>query len=92
MRNKILESLAKLLAENKQSIIEANKLDIADCPTDDAVIFDRLKVDDAKVEKMIASVKSVIAAPDPVGKIISSHTREQTVCESKTAQFRSARF
>ena len=76
MRINILKSLAKLLAENKQNIIEANKSDIADCPTDDAVIFDRLKVDEAKVEKMIASVKSVIAAPDPVGKIISSHTRE----------------
>jgi glutamate-5-semialdehyde dehydrogenase len=76
MRNQILESLAKLLAENKQSIIEANKLDIAACPTDDLVIFDRLKVDNAKVDKMIASVKSVIEAPDPVGKIISSHTRE----------------
>ncbi len=76
MINNILESLAKLLAENKQNIIKANKLDIADCLTDDAVIFDRLKVDEAKVEKMIASVKSVIAAPDPVGKIISSQTRE----------------
>ncbi len=75
MRNNILESLAKLLAENKQSIIEANKSDIIACPADDAVIFDRLKVDDAKVEKMIASVKSVIAGNDPVGKIISSHTR-----------------
>ncbi|MEO8074183.1 MAG: glutamate-5-semialdehyde dehydrogenase [Acidobacteriota bacterium] len=75
-RNNVLESLAKLLAENRQSIIEANKSDISTCPTDDLVIFDRLKVDDAKVEKMIASVKSVIAAPDPVGKIISSHTRK----------------
>ncbi len=72
IRNDILESLAKLLAENKQSIIEANKADIAACPTDDLVIFDRLKVDDAKVDKMIASVENVIAAPDPVGKIIAA--------------------
>lgn len=76
IRNQILESLAKLLAENKQSIIEANKLDVAACPTDDEVIFDRLKVDESKVNKMIASVKSVINASDPVGKKISSHTRK----------------
>lgn len=76
MRNNILESLAKLLAENKYGIFEANKSDVAACPTDDAVIFDRLKVDDAKIEKMIASVKSVIAGCDPVGKVISSHTRQ----------------
>ena len=76
LRNDILESLAKLLADNRQAIIEANELDIADCPTDDAVIFDRLKVDHTKVDKMIASVKSVIDAPNPVGRKISTHIRK----------------
>ncbi|MGB7208689.1 MAG: glutamate-5-semialdehyde dehydrogenase [Pyrinomonadaceae bacterium] len=76
LRNDILNSLARLLAENKSAIVAANKLDVAACPPDDAVILDRLKVNEAKVESMIASVESVIASPDPVGKIISSHTRE----------------
>ncbi|HEX3102190.1 MAG TPA: aldehyde dehydrogenase family protein, partial [Pyrinomonadaceae bacterium] len=74
-RNNILESLARLLAENAAAIVEANRLDVAACPPDDAVILDRLKVDDPKVDKMIASVRSVIDASDPVGKVISSHTR-----------------
>ncbi len=88
LKNNVLGSLAKLLAENKQSIMEANKVDIAACPTDDLVIFDRLKVDDAKVEKMIASVKSVITANDPVGKIISSDTRENGLkIENRTVPF-----
>ncbi len=76
LKNNVLESLAKILAANKESIIEANKADIADCPTDDEVILDRLKVDAAKVEKMIASVNSVLAANDPVGKILYEKTRE----------------
>ena len=75
-RNAILESLARLLQEHKAAIIAANQLDVDDCPPDDAVILDRLKVDDAKVDAMIASVQSVIAANDPVGRVISSHTRE----------------
>ncbi len=75
-KNDILRSLARLIAEHKCEIISANKLDIAACPKDDLVIFDRLKVDETKIEKMIASVESVIAANDPVGKIISSQTRE----------------
>ncbi len=88
LRNSILESLAKLLAENKQAIIEANKLDIAACPTNDLVIYDRLKVNGAKVEKMIASVQSVIAAPDPVGKIISSTVRPNGLrIENRTVPF-----
>jgi glutamate-5-semialdehyde dehydrogenase len=76
IRNGVLNSLARILAENKSGIVAANKLDVAICPPDDAVIIDRLKVDEGKVDRMIASVRSVIAASDPVGKIISSHTRE----------------
>ena len=68
--------MARLLAENKSGIVAANKLDVAACPSDNLVILDRLKVNEAKVESMIASVRRVIDAPDPVGKVISSHTRE----------------
>ncbi|MEP6923402.1 MAG: glutamate-5-semialdehyde dehydrogenase, partial [Pyrinomonadaceae bacterium] len=75
-KNNILGSLAQLLAENKPEIIDANKLDIKACPTNDLVIFDRLKIDEAKIDKMIASVRSVIDAADLVGKLISSHVRE----------------
>ena len=86
--NAILKSLAKLLGDHKQDIIVANTIDIAACPTDDAVIFDRLKVDETKVDKMIASVKSVIAAKNPVGKIISSHTRQNGLkIENRTVPF-----
>ena len=74
-KNDILTSLARLLAENKSGVIGANARDLTACPPDDAVILDRLKADGAKVEKMIASVRSVIELPDPEGKVISSHTR-----------------
>ena len=73
--NEILNSLARLLAENKSAIVEANGRDLAVCPAADPVIFDRLKVDEEKVEKMISSVKSVIDLDDPAGTVISSHTR-----------------
>ncbi len=75
LRNSILGSLARLLAENKSGVVEANTLDVAACPPDDAVILDRLKVDDAKVDKMIAAVRSVIDARDLVGQAISAQTR-----------------
>ena len=87
-KNDTLNSLAQLLGERKDEIIAANKLDIAVCPNDDPVIFDRLKVDESKVEKMIASVKNVIAANDPVGKIISTQTRENGLrIENRTVPF-----
>ncbi|MEQ1643161.1 MAG: glutamate-5-semialdehyde dehydrogenase [Pyrinomonadaceae bacterium] len=75
-RNTILTSLARLLQEHKTAIIAANQLDVDDCPPGDAVILDRLKVDETKVDAIIASVRNVIAANDPVGRVISSYTRE----------------
>jgi gamma-glutamyl phosphate reductase len=42
LKNNILAVLARLLAENKQSIIEDNELDVAACDNKDAVILDRL--------------------------------------------------
>ena len=75
-RNNILESLARLLDENRSGIVEANRLDVAACPPDDAVILDRLKVNEAKVDSMISSVRNVIAAHDPVGQVISANTKQ----------------
>ncbi|MDQ2746122.1 MAG: glutamate-5-semialdehyde dehydrogenase [Acidobacteriota bacterium] len=87
-KNNVLKSLTKQLRAKRKSIIEANKLDIDDCSGADAVILDRLKVDETKVDKMIASVEKVLAAPDPVGEIIFSTVRENGLkIENKTAPF-----
>jgi glutamate-5-semialdehyde dehydrogenase len=86
--NHVLESLARLLAENKGQIIEANQLDLNSCPKDDPVIYDRLKVDDSKVEKMSGSIRKVIEAPTPVGKMLSQQTRENGLrIENRTVPF-----
>lgn len=86
--NKILTALIRLLAENKEQIIEANKLDLKNCPKDDLVIYDRLKVDDAKVEKMIDSVKKVLHQKSPIGKLLYWNTREDGLrIENRTVPF-----
>jgi glutamate-5-semialdehyde dehydrogenase len=86
--NKILTALIRLLAENKEQIIEANKLDLKSCPQDDLVIFDRLKVDDAKVEKMIDSVKKVLHQKSLIGKLLYWNTREDGLrIENRTVPF-----
>lgn len=87
-KNNILQTLARLLGKNRQNIISANRLDVENCPKDDEVIFDRLKVDEIKVEKMILSVENVINSPEPVGRIISAHTRENGLrIENRTVPF-----
>ncbi len=49
LRNNVLRSLAKLIADQREEILAANRLDVAVCATNDEVILDRLKVDAAKI-------------------------------------------
>lgn len=72
----ILRTLASLLDSERAAILAANAADLAACLPEDAVIIDRLKVNDAKIDAMIRSVESVAAQADPEGVVISSHVRE----------------
>ena len=76
IRKSILASLARLLDERRSSILDANRIDIVACPAGDDVILDRLKVSGPKIDAMIASVLGVMDSDDPVGRVISSHIRE----------------
>ena len=69
----ILNNLAALIDENREEILAANRADIAECPPDDAVILDRLKVDDAKIDAMIRSVKSVATQADQRRNLAQVH-------------------
>ncbi len=73
--NTVLESLARLLFENRAAIVRANAVDVTACSADDVVIYDRLKVDDKKVDGMIASVEKVGDLQSVVGSVISTYTR-----------------
>jgi len=70
-KNQVLESMIRLLGERKSELISANKKDLEAFKRDDQALYDRLVVDDAKVDDMIRAVKEVLAQDDPVGKEIS---------------------
>lgn len=72
-KDKVLADLALLIAEHKDQIIEKNQLDLAAAKDLDATLYDRLKVDDDKVQAMIGSIQDVIKIADPIGKIISEY-------------------
>lgn len=75
-KEQVLGRLAALIDSERAAILSANAADLAACPPDDAVIIDRLKVNDTKIDAMIRSVENVAAQSDPEGFVISSHTRE----------------
>jgi len=63
-----------ILDENRDELLQANKKDLDAFNRDDQALYDRLVVDQKKVDQMIQAVKEVRLQDDPVNKEIS--TRE----------------
>lgn len=66
-RNAVLLNMAMLLEQEREAIIEINKTDLEGYKGEDISMFDRLKVDDSKVDEMIISVTHLASQVDPVG-------------------------
>ncbi len=87
-RNNILTKMATLIAENRQAILEANKIDLETYNGGDIAMFDRLKVDDAKIDGMILSLEQLVSDVDPLGKELYNFTHENRIkIVNKTAPF-----
>ncbi|MCL7753382.1 glutamate-5-semialdehyde dehydrogenase [Polaribacter sp. Z022] len=66
-RNAVLLTMATLLEDEREAIININKKDLEAYTGDDISMFDRLKVNDAKVNEMIAAATHLASQEDPVG-------------------------
>jgi len=66
-KNAVLSSMAIQLEAHRAEILEANAQDIHQFAGSDQALFDRLKVDDGKVDGMIQAVQIVLEKPDPIG-------------------------
>ncbi len=76
-KEKALFSMAESLILAKAEILKANTLDIAaarDSVSD--VMIDRLTLTDARILDMAEGIKKVATLSDPIGKVISSSTRD----------------
>ncbi|TVZ54920.1 glutamate-5-semialdehyde dehydrogenase [Lutibacter sp. Hel_I_33_5] len=66
-KNNVLLTMAALLDQERASIININKKDLEAYKGGDISMFDRLKVNDAKVDEMIAAAIHLASQEDPVG-------------------------
>ena len=75
--NQALQTVASLLLQDKAAIIEANQKDLAAANKKNmaASFIDRLMMDDARLEGLAASVRSIAALPDPVHQILETTKR-----------------
>ncbi|MEN8185645.1 MAG: glutamate-5-semialdehyde dehydrogenase [Bacteroidota bacterium] len=87
-RNDVLKSMAKLVEQEKQTILDANKIDVETFAENDKAMYDRLIVNNAKIDGMIESLEQLASQEDPVGKEIFNFTHENGLkITNKTASF-----
>ncbi len=87
-KNNVLKSMIRILDERREEIIKANKDDLATFGETAGAMYDRLIVNNEKVDGMIQSVKEVMDQEDPVGQTISHRVLESGLdITNRTAPF-----
>ncbi|MBR9853216.1 MAG: glutamate-5-semialdehyde dehydrogenase [Algicola sp.] len=88
LKNKVLQDMERILDENRDELLQANKKDLDAFNRDDQALYDRLVVDQKKVGQMIQAVKEVRLQNDPVNKEISTRELDNGLkIINKTAPF-----
>lgn len=87
-KNDVLESMIGLIRSNEKEILDANKKDIEAFDRDDQAMYDRLILNEKKVQGMIKAIEDVRVQDDPVNKIISNNELNSGLkVVNKTAPF-----
>lgn len=74
VKNNVLQSMMTIIDKRRNEIVEENKKDLESFNRNDQALYDRLVVDQKKVDGMIQSIKEVKEQDDPVGNTISERT------------------
>ena len=76
-KNAALNAMADALIAWQDAILGANALDMESAKAHiSPVMLDRLKLTKERIAGMAQGIREVTALPDPVGRILQSHTRE----------------
>ncbi|WP_343330693.1 glutamate-5-semialdehyde dehydrogenase [Polaribacter staleyi] len=88
IKNNVLTSMTRILDENREALLKANKRDLDAFNKEDQAMFERLILNDQKIDGMIKAINEVKAQEDPVNQIISHKTLENGLkVTNKTAPF-----
>ncbi|MBO3099979.1 glutamate-5-semialdehyde dehydrogenase [Gelidibacter pelagius] len=88
IKNKVLQSMMTIIDKERNNILKANQKDLDAFGKSDRALYDRLVVDDSKIDGMITAISEVEAQEDPVGQVISDLTLDSGLqITNKTAPF-----
>ena len=87
-KDKVLRSMISLIEEQRSAIISCNQGELKAFAGGDQAMYDRLKVNDAKVDEMKQSLQDVLSKEDPIAKtLFTFHHPNGMRVENKTAPF-----
>jgi len=87
-KNNVLKSMMNILDKRREEIIKENIKDLKAFGESEGAMYDRLILNDKKVDGMIQSVKEVMEQEDPVGQTISHLVLDSGLdITNKTAPF-----
>ena len=85
-KNEALFAMAEALIQHTDLILAANTEDMAKAKgVISDVMLDRLMLSPARIEAMAEGIRQVADLPDPVGRVLESHTRADGLIIEKTA-------
>lgn len=85
-KNAALLAMADALLTQQESILAANAQDMEQAQGSiSQVMLDRLSLTAARIEAMANGIRDVAALPDPVGRILDSHTRADSLLIQKVS-------
>lgn len=82
-KNNALREISIALEENREAILKANRLDLEENKDLNPAMYNRLKLDDKKIDSIIQGVCDVILLDDPIGDIIEEINRPNGLCIKK---------
>ncbi len=71
LKNQVLASMMTILDKNREDLLVANNKDLDAFNKEDQALYDRLVVDNSKIDGMIKAISEVKNQDDPVNKEIS---------------------
>jgi len=85
-KNRALEAMATALTDNEAEILAANAQDMENAKGKiSTVMLDRLMLNSHRIEAMAKGIRDVALLPDPVGRLLEEHTREDGLQITKIA-------
>lgn len=69
-KNDMLKVMAEALTNNLDAIKQANKVDLDNFADKKSAFYDRLTINDDRINQMKKGLMQIIALPDPVGEVV----------------------